>query len=511
MEGIKVISSREMKRIEKMAFDEGISEEKLMLAAGEKVAISSIKHIENKKIAKKVLLLVGRGNNGADAYVAGIILLKKGYQVRALHIFPFSSCSHLNRMFCDRFRKEGGIVDFITEEKEIIIPKEGIIIDGLLGTGFNKDIDGILFSTIHLANLSKLPIISIDIPSGLDGNTGLISKEAIYATKTVYFSLPKTGFFIENGWNHVGKLIYADIGLSKKYISQAKEDFFLPTEETLHNLLPRINRKRHKYEAGYVVGIAGSKGMSGAAKMSGLASLRSGAGMVKLIVPKEIDNEMATLADEILHFTYDEKEINEVIEMCSKAKSIFLGPGIGREKKTFSFLSEILMNLDKPFVIDADALYYLSKGNLNKIPKNCVLTPHRKEMMRLLSIENEINEKEFISRCIDFTNTYDVILVVKGAPTIIFSKNNTPYILPSGDPGMATAGSGDILTGIISALVSQQIPILNASLLGVYLQGIAGEMAAIEKTSYCMIATDILKFLPKAFSRLCNLNTIQQN
>jgi NAD(P)H-hydrate epimerase len=223
--------------------------------------------------------------------------------------------------------------------------------------------------------------------------------------------------------------------------------------------------------------------------------------MVRLLVSDENKEEMSNTPYEIIRTECREENIDEIYSLCEKAKALFVGPGLGRTKKVFSFLSKIFSKINTPLVIDADALFYLSE-NKNKIPPKSILTPHRKEMLRLLGWEELKNEKEFLIACKEFTEKFDVTLVLKGAPTFVFHPKSPTFILPYGDPGMATAGSGDVLTGIIAALLSQGVECFQAALLGVYLHGVAGEKAAVEKTSYSMISSDIIKQLQFAFKKM---------
>ncbi|MGD2170370.1 MAG: NAD(P)H-hydrate epimerase, partial [Chlamydiota bacterium] len=251
---MKIVTADEMKRIEKMAFEEGFSENQFMEIAGTRVGEYVHDFVEKNKIPKKVFLLVGKGNNGGDAYVAGTYLLQKGYTVEAFHLAELESSSPLNQFYCERFIESGGRVEFLKEIKNLSFPSTGLIVDGLLGTGFKGQLEGLYLDVIEMANDSCLPIVSIDIPSGVNGTTGIVETKAIFASMTVYLGMAKMGFFINDGWNHVGKLVYADFGLSEKFIELAKEEANLFTDENV--TLPKLIRKRHKYQTGYVIGIA---------------------------------------------------------------------------------------------------------------------------------------------------------------------------------------------------------------------------------------------------------------
>lgn len=472
---MKVVLPEEMARIEKMAYSQGAKELDFMEAAGKGVALFIQKQFAKDQL---VTLLCGKGNNAGDAFVAGRFLQEAGYKVQALLLFPLNECSPLCKLQASLFL--GQIVD--------TFPTQGIILDGLLGTGFKGTLHSPLLEIINLANLSKLPIIAIDIPSGLNGINGEASPVSILATWTVFLGLPKRGFFYGDGWKYVGRLIYVDFGLSAECIALASSDLELLTLDEMKALLPPITRTRHKYQAGYVVGLAGSHDMPGAANLASKSALTAGAGIVR-IWSKE---ENALLIPEIVRSYYNDEQGDLVLKSMNEASAVFVGPGLGN----CTLLKELLSGLTKPVVIDADALNAIAKDDLC-IPKNSVLTPHVGEMQRLLKMK-DFDHKDVQA----FVDKHEVYLVLKGAPTFIFGPQIKPFVSPTGDPGMATAGSGDVLTGIIAAFLAQKLTPLNASCLGVYFHGLVGEIAAKEKTSYALIASDLISVFPLAFKAL---------
>jgi NAD(P)H-hydrate epimerase len=249
--------------------------------------------------------------------------------------------------------------------------------------------------------------------------------------------------------------------------------------------LPLIQKSRHKYEAGYVLGVAGSEEMPGAAALSSEAVLRSGAGVVRLFT-----DHPCHLRNEVIREKYS---LPRIKEEAKRANSCFIGPGLGRTKNVEKRLKALLGIIELPCVIDGDALFFLSK---NLIPRNAVLTPHHGEMERLLK------KKPTPENCQKYAEENKTTVVLKGSETTIFHPKKKPVVSTHGDPGMATAGTGDVLTGIIAGLLAQKMTPYQAALLGVYLHGIAGELAADALTSYCMIASDLLDVLPIAFANL---------
>ena len=285
---------------------------------------------------------------------------------------------------------------------------------------------------------SGLPILAIDIPSGLNGSTGTVDGAAVMAQMTMAMGLPKIGFFLQDGWNYVGELYIGDFGLPPEFAECAKEAATMPCWREMHHLLPKPKRNRHKYQTGCVVGYAGSPQFSGAAKLASLAALRGGAGIVKLFFPPDAEAYMMDAPYEIIRMPWTKSAWNEAL---LKANSVFAGPEIGRTEETKRWLKTILSNLHLPIVLDADALL----PGLSFL-KSSICTPHRKEMIRLLGKEN-LDEEKLLKECQRFCEEKMTILVLKGAPTWIFSPQRKPSIIAHGDPGMATAGSGDVLTG----------------------------------------------------------------
>ncbi len=492
---MKVVSAKQMAHIESLAYRDGASEHDFMEEAGSGVALVVHDYAERHNTDRVIILLCGKGNNGGDAYVTGIHLLHLEYEVFAIQVAPIAECTTLCRENYERFIEEGGRLAETLQE----FPTNGIIVDGLFGTGFHGAIEEPYAAIVALANHSGLPIIAIDIPSGLNGETGIVEGEAIVATETAFLGLPKTGFFLNEGWNHVGKLVPVDFGLPKQYIDECETNLIMLSHELLNPLLPPLKRNRHKYEAGYVVGLAGSPTMPGAAMLSSLAALRGGAGIVKLLHPKGMEAELSVSPYELIRVPYTPHEIDMMVPLLNKASATFIGPGLGQSAETKKLLLTLVPRLEKPCVIDADALKIISDSKV-PFPKHAVLTPHHGEMMHLLKMSTQPRlTLSFLETCQAFAEEHDITLVLKGAPTFIFQPRH-PYIVnPTGDPGMATAGCGDVLTGLIAALLAQKLQPHDAASLGVFLHGLAGEIASEDATSYGVIASDLIFRFPEAF------------
>lgn len=483
---MKVVFPKEMMRVEHFSYEDGASDLAYMEEAGRQVANAVGNFYKRVRgYPKEVILLLGKGNNAGDAYVAGRQLIQSGFHVHGIQMAPLEECSTLTQEVGQAFIESGGSVS-----TEVVFPSQGVILDGLFGTGFRGEVKGAYLDAIRLANGSHLPIFAIDIPSGLDGTSGAVQSVAIRAHMTITLGLPKVGLLIDKGLNHVGILQVANFGLGQKYVDDAEGILELLEKKDLRSLVPDLERTRHKYEAGEVVGWAGSSAMPGAAVLASHAALRSGAGMMRLLCCSE-----ANLPPEVIRMPYSNSD--QIIESLSKAKGRFIGPGLDLAEREL-FLS-VIQDLHLPAVIDASALTLLAEENL-RVPKGAVLTPHFGEMKRLLDDhESQVIDLPFLKRCQEFVEEQEVTLVLKGASTFILRAGQTPEVSIRGNAGMATAGSGDVLTGVIAGLMAQGLTGEEAAKLGVYLHGIAGESAARDLTPYSLIASDLIAHLGHAF------------
>lgn len=494
---MKVVSAKQMAEIEGRAYKQGSSEHDFMENAGLGVAVATHDFITRNKIAPIVWLLCGKGNNAGDAFVAGRYLLEQGYTVKAIQFESLDQCSPLcqqnGKLFLER---KGELTNKITD-----FGSEGLLLDGIFGTGFKGKVEDPYASLIQKANTSGLPILAIDIPSGLNGTTGEIEGVVIQATETIFLGLPKIGFFLENAWNVVGKLRYVNFGLPQSLIDDAPAEFHLMTKDLVSQLLPSIQRNRHKYQAGYVIGLASSLTMPGAGLLSCLAAFRTGSGMVRLLYPSGMEAELSASPYELIKIPYTYENPETVKELMQKASATFVGPGLGRSESTKQLLQETIPFLEKPCVIDADALTFYAEGAFD-LPPHPLLTPHTGEMQKLLnSAKISHPSLDLLHTCQKYAEDRQTTLILKGAPTFIFHPNSPIYVNPTGDPGMATAGSGDVLTGILASLLSQGLDCHQGALLGVYLHGLSGEFAAQNRgSSYGIIASDLIDHLGSAFA-----------
>ncbi len=507
---LRIVTSEEMQQIEKRAESSGLTQEMLMEEAGKQIEAFIVDFVTSHSLAKKAYILAGKGNNGGDAYVVARRLLQQGFTVQALQVLPLEPTS-LCRKQRRRFEARGGkVVELVNDLVHDLpsLPKEGVLIDGIFGTGCRGAIEPKIAAVIEAANLSKLPIIAIDIPSGLNASTGKIETISCRTTCTLALEFPKIGYFLEDGYNVVGKISILPIGLAP-HAQETDIRIQLLQESDVECLLPTIVRNRHKYSAGHVVGFAGSHGMAGASLLASQGAMRSGAGIVHLLYPEEHSYEFMGPPLEIVRVPYQRQEIDIIRKWISQGSSCFVGPGLGPQKEMLNTLWSQLH--EQKAVIDADALNWLAERSDQYLLPQAILTPHRGEMQRLLKKEKAASlNQEFLLACQEFAATHNTQLLLKGAPTFLFVKDRPPAVLTWGDPGMATAGSGDVLTGILAALLAQKLTPENAMYLGAFLHAKAGELAAQEETSFGMIASSIINKLPAAFQYLLRRSPIWQ-
>lgn len=492
-EGLKVITASEMVRIEKKSIQEGCSDAQYMQQAGKEIALYCKQYVHAKDLQPLATLLIGKGNNGGDAFAAGCYLLQWGFKVHAFSMFQQSEISPLQDFHRKCFQDEGGEVFHPQNINDIAFFREGIILDGLFGTGFGGEMPPFIKEVIRHANSSHIPILSIDVPSGIHGTKGLQDELAIDAAVTLFLCCPKIGMFLGEAYNYIGEVHGLDFGLPKQYLDEMVAMGVMLHTQEIAKRLPKLRRSRHKYQAGYGLILAGSEGMSGAAALCTESFLRSGAGIARIYPSSGTELIQLKAPVESIVRKWNSKEISEEMQ---RANALIIGPGLRDSESLFELLSETTL----PVVLDADGLLSL-KEHLADLHSPLVLTPHLGEFKKLVDPE-EVEKGFLLEIAQDFAEEHDATLVLKGAPTWIFHPGKEPVLFAKGNPGMASAGSGDVLTGLIGGFLAQGLSPFDASLLGVELHATAGEITAKKTSSYTMIASDLLKFLDGAFDIL---------
>lgn len=453
----------------------------------------------------RFLFFAGPGNNGGDAWALARLLWHKGYKHISFFLLDtgrsLSSNSEINRT---RLEKETDIpVHAICNTKDFPkIEASDIIIDGLFGSGLSRSPDDLASELIRYINgKQKLSLIAIDVPSGLfcEDNSGNKKEIIIQATYTLTFQFPKLSFFFAENSNYVGEWVVLPIGLHPDFIAKENTIYHYMVESDATGLLQPRKKFSHKGTYGHALLIAGSYGMMGAAVLSARAALRSGPGLLTVHTPRRGVEILQTTVPEAL-LSIDESDIlftgNTLLE---KYSSIAIGPGINQKTNTRKALPGLLKDIQVPLVIDADGLNILaSLENWQELlPENTILTPHPKEFERLFGKFKDSFSRMQFQRT--FSTDHKCVIVLKGANTCITVPSGEIWFNTTGNPGMASGGSGDVLTGIILGLLAQGYSISNAARFGVYIHGMAGDMSAECCGQYSLIASDIIDNIGYAF------------
>lgn len=454
----------------------------------------------------KMVFFAGPGNNGGDAlsiarqladldYMCEVYLLDLGKSLKGSPAINWQRLSDQGKV---KLSKIATINDF---------PEIGltdVIIDGLFGSGLTRPLDGLPVEIIQNINLLLNTVVAIDIPSGLIGedNTGNNSENIIQASFTLTFQFPKLSFFFAENEKFTGVCEVLPIRLHPRGIAQTPSNFFLVEKEEIQQVILKRSRFGHKGTYGHALLIAGSFGKMGAAILASKACLRSGVGLLTSHVPRLGYSIIQTAVPEAMASIDQHDSIFTEFPDLSQFSAVGVGPGINQKTNTKRALNELLEKSQAPIVMDADALNILAENKtwLEKLPENSILTPHPGEFKRLAGETR--NSFDNIQQQIQFSKKYKVIVVLKGAFTSVSTPDGRLFFNSSGNPGMATAGSGDVLTGIILGLLAQGMSSENAALAGVYLHGLAGDLAALQNSEFSLVAGDIIEFLGKAFLSL---------
>lgn len=501
----KIFSVEQIRKADQYTIEnEPISSLDLMeRAANECVIWLKQKALKNQKFS----LFAGPGNNGGDGLVIARLLSQSGYSVELFIVDVSGKYSKDFQINHSRAKEVEGLEmvewDEFPQDTPVISP-DSIIIDALFGSGLSKSLRGFPKKVIDFLNDFPNVKIAIDIPSGLFADQALDSnKESVFhADYTLSFQFPKMAFLFPENETYVGQWHLLDIGLSPAYIEQTPADHYYLNHSFIASLLKPRSKFAHKGSFGHLLLIAGDHSKMGAGLLASKAALRAGTGLVTLHHPKSSASSFLAAAPEVMSSLDNDEEAFSSLPDLNKYSNVAIGPGLGIRKQTAKALKLLLQEVSSPMVFDADALNILSENKtwLNFIPKHSIFTPHIKELERLVGKFR--NHFELIEKAKAFAKKYQVYLVIKGAHTMIVTPTGHVYFNSTGNPGMATGGSGDVLTGVIGGLIAQSYSPLEACLMAVYLHGLAGDMAAEELGFESLISSDIILYLSKAFKSL---------
>lgn len=496
--------TEESRLLDSMAMKEyGIPEMVLMENAGASVVRLTQPYVDWD--GAFTVILCGSGNNGGDGFVAARYAAEKGARVLVLLMGNEAHMSESSKQYKAVAEKMGIPVISISkaEEGASYIHDADILVDALIGTGLSSEVKGDKALLITLMNEAQGIIISVDVPSGMMTDSGKAAGVVVDADYTVALGSVKRGHVLYPGSSYTGTLLYSPIGIP----NEARMDFpvRLTEREDVFNILPVRNRVSHKGKNGFIGIFAGSDGMEGAALLAGQGALYAGGGKVAVVTASGAAHALAGRIPELMVSSigkgpfFTGENSGEALEKAKAYDVVALGPGLGRNRETGRFVKDLVTSFGGTMVIDADGLFALKEENisLDTCPGRLILTPHVGEFSHLTGLTPKEIEDGRIDEAIRFAVENHVVLVLKGAPTVTAMPDGSAYVNPTGNPGMATGGMGDTLTGIIAALAGQGMNASGAALAGVYLHGLAGDMAA-EKMPVGYRASDLAKLIPAA-------------
>jgi NAD(P)H-hydrate epimerase len=508
---MRVVTNAEMKKIDRWAMKElGIPSSVLMENAGRGCVDVLETYFELPGV--RVLVVCGKGNNGGDGLVVARHLQNRGAEVK---IALLGSSKELKGDALLNYRlAKTGKVD-ITE-----IPRTAqldrlctafhpdVIVDAVFGTGFTGKPQGLYHGVIELINRADAFVLSIDIPSGVNGDNGRFEKTCIIADATATMCLPKRGTYLYPGRAFSGDLYTIDIGIPYATIDQGFPRVI--EHDDVAQVMPYRPPDGNKGTFGNVLIVAGARGFSGAAAMAAQATLKTGAGLVRLAAPRGIMDALESKLLEVVKVPLEQtseetisyEAIPAVLPMLKNSQTIIVGPGMTTNPGTAEFLHAMLPKINAPLIIDADAINIIAQDMsiLKKIKAPFIMTPHPGELARLAKMTPKTINENRIDLAADYAREFNCIMVLKGAPTIVATAEGDIYINPTGNSGLASAGSGDVLVGMIAGLLAQHVSLIDGAMAGVFLHGIAADLALEGTNEYSLMAGDLLQYIHRALN-----------
>ena len=499
---MKIFTAEQIYNADKFTMEkQGISSDMLMERAATQIFEWMHMRLQGAKV--KIHLFCGIGNNGGDGIALARHLLEHDYNI-AVYVVNYSDKRSKDFLInLDRLKERKVWPDFLDSDCEFpLIGREDIVVDAIFGIGLNRAPDTWVAKLIAHINASMAFVLAVDIPSGLFMDRLPEDESAVVRANFVLsFQAPKLPFFLPETGVYLNQWELLDIGLDQEFLMNEQVSYeFIGKPEVLPMYRSRL-KFSHKGTYGHALIVGGSYGKIGAVQLAAKACLTVGSGLVTALVPECGYVPLQTSLPEIMVQTDDEDDFLTAIEFKVTPKVIGIGMGMGTDKRTVAAFSQFLDTNKTPLVVDADGLNILAKEKdlLKKLPPQTVLTPHPKELERLIgSWKNDFDK---LKKAKKFVNSHDVVLVIKGAHTIVLYKNSG-FINSTGNPGMATAGSGDVLAGMITGLIAQGYPVIHATIFGVYLHGLSGDLCVPEMGYESLTASLLIDTIGKAYMKL---------
>ncbi len=509
---MNVLSAAQIKELDRRSVEEGIPESTLMETAGGAVAEA----IERRTAIHKVVAIAGKGGNGGDALVAARRLYEMGIEVRAFTVAPLNDLVHLTKEKADLlYKATPGSVSAISEDLvafEEALSWADCVIDGLLGIGVDRPLQGRYEALVRAINRAQVIRVAVDLPSGLTADRGSLLGEAIKADLTVCMAAYKPAHLLYPAREFCGEIEVVPVGYPPRVKEEVLPIASVVERDWIHTHLPVRSPDGHKGAFGRVLIVAGSTGMSGAAILCAKGALRAGAGLVTLASPSVLNPildvalpEVITipLPDENGHLT-EAAALDRLIPALDRADLLAVGPGLSRDPAVGLFVLDLLKRVEVPVVIDADGLFPLADhlDLLERLSGRAVLTPHPGELSRLLDRSSEEIDRDRIEVVRTFAREHGIVLLLKGRPTAIGTPKGEVYLNPTGNTGLATGGSGDVLTGLIAGLMAGGATPTEGAILGAYLHGATADLLARDRAERSIIPSDLIDALPYAIAEV---------
>ncbi|MGB5746490.1 MAG: NAD(P)H-hydrate dehydratase [Desulfobacterales bacterium] len=512
-----LVTASEMQEMDRRTIEDfGIPGMVLMESAGRgatRFLFEQFPDIENKRVG----VIAGRGNNGGDGYVMARYLKQKGVHVQ---VYLLATANRVQGDAAANLKLlkplDIPLVEIPDEASFSKYQSEmagfDVWIDAILGTGLKSDVKGFFKTVIEFINGLNKPVFAVDVPSGLNSDTGQVCGACIRASATATFAFAKTGHIIHPGAQYTGALNIVDIGIPPHIVEEVMPRQWLLTKDRIQSCLTPRMPDAHKGTTGHLLVIAGSPGKTGAAAMTAISALRSGAGLVTLgiaetlnpVLESQVLEAMTAPLPETQPGVLDESALDPIINLMEGKKCVAIGPGLGPAEKTQNLVLKLVKSAPIPLVVDADGLNSLA-GHA-QILKNArapvILTPHPGEMARLMDTGVSAVQQDRIKCAREFAGGFNVHLILKGARTVIAHPDGRVFINPTGNAGMASGGMGDVLTGIIAGLIVQGLSPEYACRAGVYLHGAAADSLAQSMGPYGYLAGDLMGAIPGEIKNL---------
>lgn len=510
---MKFVTADQMRKMDQRAIDLGIPGVVLMENAGRGAAVLAQEQF-GSMAGKNLAVFCGKGNNGGDGFVMARVFHGWGANVRIYLMAAREDVTGDAKINLESALKLGLELVEVKDESGLgLIDLSGahMLVDALLGTGLDSEVKGRYLEVIRIMNRANKPTVSVDLPSGLEADTGRILGDAVMADLTVTFGYPKAGHFLPPGQDLIGRLEVVDIGLPDQVMADLGVEQELLDEPSLKGLLKPRSREGHKGDYGHTLILAGSIGKTGAAALAAMAAVRTGSGLVTLAVPESLNPVMEQKLTEPMTVPLPEESpgfldasaADRILELAEGKSVLVIGPGLSTNNGAMKTVKKLVLECDLPLVIDADGLNVLADDPdiLKKVKRSAVLTPHPGEMSRLTGTSTAEIQADRMNAAADFAKKYNLVLALKGYRTVVSLPDGRLFLNTSGGPHMASGGMGDVLTGMIGGLAAQGLSPADAARLAVYVHGLAGDMTAAAKGPVGILASDLLAFLPTLWSR----------